>query len=392
MEIENDFDGYFEATEQSFAAEKEEMLYKIDGLGALWETAVKLDEEAIMKCHELMKLKKILSKGHLQILRTREEALIMELKNAQLRFQVRQLQSEIFRLLPYSHSYVPSTEYHMSLDQNLYRETAKIQVEADPEHLKDLEYIHAKWANLCQIQKEVFDEEIKKQQEDSDQWNKFALDFESQNHDAHRTIDAQLGEITRKLVDLKSTNDDLVSTKTDQLESLERKLKRLKGRAESTLSSLSEKSIQERSKARVDASQQCNIVRGRVREIERKNLARFSAMKEKDNELQERELSLLRANEGLNEKVRKLNQKNNGLAAEGNARIRKLEEQLNAVISAAAAIEDCTDIEEHRIIEAVSTAVGKHARSAMKVEKIYQEIGRMNNRLEQMANVYDVRI
>ena len=387
-----DFSGYFDATEQSFAVEKEEMLYKIDNLGKSWENAVKLDEEAVLKCQELMKLKKILSKGHLQILRTREEALIMELKNAQLRFQVRQLQSEIFRLLPYSHSYVPSTEYHMSLDQNLYRETAKIQVEADPEHLQDLERIHAKWEALCQIQKEVFDEEVKKQQEDAEQWQKFALDFESQNHDAHRTIDSQLGDITRKHVDLKSIHDDLVSTKTEQLESLDRKLKRLKGRAESTLSSLSEKSILERSKARIDASQQCNIVRGRVREIERKNLARFSAMKEKDNELQERELALLRTTDALTEKIRKLNQKNNGLAEEGNKRIAKLEEQLNAVISAAAAIDDVSLIEENRIIESVSTAVGKHARSTMEVEKLHQQISRMNNQLGQIKNIFETQI
>ena len=387
-----DFDGYFEATEQSFAAEKEEMLYKIDGLMSTWDSACKLDEEAVMKCQELMKLKKILSKGHLQILRTREEALIMELKNAQLRFQVRQLQSEIFRLLPYSHSYVPSTEYHMSLDQKLYRETAKVQVEADPEHLKDLEILHKKWKKLCEIQKEVFDEEIKKNQDDMDQWKRFAQDFESQNQEAHKSIDGQLGEVAKKYVALKTAHDDLVTTKTDQLESLERKLKRLRGRAESTLSSLSEKSIQERSKARVDASQQCNLVRARVREIERKNLARFSAMKEKDNELQEREFALIRTCDNLSEKVRKLNQKNEGVSAEGNARIQKLEQQLNAVISAAAAIEDVNDLEENRIIGAVASAVGKHGKSALGVEQIYQQINRMSNQVEQMGDLFGIQM
>ena len=77
-----DFSGYFDATEQAFAQEKEDMLYRVDGIGASWDDLMKLDAEAIEKANQLRFLKKTLKTSHLQILRTREEMMHMELKNS----------------------------------------------------------------------------------------------------------------------------------------------------------------------------------------------------------------------------------------------------------------------------------------------------------------------
>jgi hypothetical protein len=99
---------------------------------------------------------------------------------------------------------------------------------------------------------------------------------------------------------------------------------------------------------------------GRVREIERKKLTRFSAVKELDNELQGHELAWLRETEGLAEKVDILSRKNEGLASEGNEKIAKLEEQLTAVFSAAATIQGGNADEGERLLGAVAGAIGRH--------------------------------
>jgi hypothetical protein len=377
---------YFDATEQAFAQEKEELLDKIDSLEKLWLDNIKMDDDAKSRCLELQNLKNFLTKQHLQLLRTREEALQMQLKNATLGFQVRQLQSEIFRLLPFSQDHIPSTEYHMSLDQSLYRERAPtLKIEADPEHAADLARLRDAWEELSRIQSQVFEEELQKRKEDEEQWQQFLRDFTSQNHDSHRLIDKQLGEITRKLVYLRAQFEEMAGSKKDALASAKRKVERLKQRQKNLLPKMTNKSSDERGKARLDASKQCSLVRGRVREIERKNLARFSAMKELDNELQVRELALLRETDALAEKIDILTRKNDGLAAEGNAKIGKLEEELNAVVSSAAAIKDGNLEEEERLLGAVAGAVGRHGAAVMSTEQLNLEIQNMNERAKQVA-------
>jgi hypothetical protein len=381
-----DFSGYFDATEEAFAQEKEDMLYKVDSLGKLWTDNLALDEEAKVKSRELQALKNVLTKQNLQLLRCREEALQMRLKNATLGFQVRQLQAEIFRLLPYSQTYVPSTEYHMSLDQSLYRERAPtLKIEADPEHAADLCNLRQAWADLAALQSQVFEEERQRHQEDEEEWARFLKAFLSQNSDAHQMIDTQLGDITRKLVFLRAQHEDMISSKRDTTNALKRKLQRLKQRLQLLGQKQSEKQVEERSKARNDASKQCGIVRGRVREIERKNLSRFSTMKKVDNELQARELALLREADSLVEKIDLLTRKNEGMTMEGNARIAKLEDQLNAVISSAAAIRSCIPDEEEKILGQVAGAVGKHGASVKTAEQINLEIQNIAERLQAVS-------
>jgi uncharacterized phage infection (PIP) family protein YhgE len=155
--------------------------------------------------------------------------------------------------------------------------------------------------------------------------------------------------------------------------------------AETTIATVSEKTTQERAKTLNETSKQTGVVRGRVREIERKNLARFSAMKEIDNELQQHELALLRQTEKLTERLTTLTRKNEGLVNEGNAKIATLEEQLNAVVSAAAAIKDTVVSEEERLLNAVGGAVGRHGSAVQGFEQLKLEIQNMGARLEEAA-------
>lgn len=385
-----DFPGYFEATEQSFAQEKEDMSYRVDESEKSWEEVFQADDEAIKKAQELRFLKRALMKDHLQILRVREESLHMELKNAQLAFHVRQLQSELFRLLPHSQSYVPSTEYHMSLNQKLYKSTAKLTIQADPEHEKALKALYEKWKALCDLQEEVFEEERRVQKEDQEQWEKFLLDYKSQNHECHQGIDKRLADVTRKFVALEDAHNQLVNEKRDAIRSLDRRIKRLTGKVETSKASLSQQSIDLSQKVRAEAKDKCNTVRSRVREIEKRNLQKFSTVKEQDNELQEQEMSLSRSIDSYEDRIRRWEDKNRGLSQQGNQRIAKLEEQFNAVVSAAAALKDCTNQEEKKILEMVSGAVGRHASTAEDVEKLNLQIHRMGRHLQAVASKLDM--
>jgi hypothetical protein len=76
------FDGYFDATDEAIVVEKEIMFGEIGRLRATWDESLDLDRQCAKKSSDLHILKDLLSKSHIQILRTREEILRMELGNA----------------------------------------------------------------------------------------------------------------------------------------------------------------------------------------------------------------------------------------------------------------------------------------------------------------------
>ena len=369
------FEDYYNATEEAFVQEKEDILYKIEKLKGYWTETSELNEETVQKCKEMLKLKKMISKGHLQILRTREECLHMQLRNSQLRFHVRQLQSEIFRLLPYSHTDVPSTEYHMSLDREVFRAPVHAkQSEADESHLTDLKQIHKKWIDLCDQQEVVFVEEKLHFEEDDEQWRKFIHSYEIQNYHTHQTIDSILNDITKRYIALKSSNEELVKTSHDTIENLSKKLKRLKNKSESTINNLTAKKDLDKNKASSEAAKMTKELRRRVKTIEIKNQATIETLQEENAELQEQEDDLLDSIDDLKSKITTLDQKNKSILEEGEKKLNNLLSQLNALVTAATALKECPNEEESKILNAVATAVGKHGKSALSTEQIKQLI------------------
>ncbi|KAH0793019.1 hypothetical protein GPJ56_003070 [Histomonas meleagridis] len=268
----------------------------------------------------------------------------------------------------------------MSLEQNLPQEEPKLVCDSDSKFLKAQKKIREKWIYLQRLQDRVFEEDLKSISEDNEQWEKFSSDFKSHNHSTHQMIDQQLSSLTNKTNELRNNYDDLVRKKSEQLKKLEKKYEEIQEKSKSNLTFLSEKSLNERDKIRNDASEQCNIVRSRVREIERKNLVRVSHMKEKDNILQRKENDLVQETDELSSDIEKIININKGIADEGAARIKSLENQLNAIISATTAVPNENDIVHERILNAVSTAIGKHARSARNVENVNLQIQSLNKK------------
>jgi hypothetical protein len=380
-----DFESYFEATEQAFAEEKEELIDRTVEVGKSWADTVQMEEDTIAKSRELLSLKKILRKSHLQILRTKEEALIMELKNSQLGFQVRQLQSELFRLLPFSHSYVPSTEYYLSMDADTYKPTPKHTVKSDAQHIDELKQILKKWQVLSQVQGQVFDEERKKALADDVEWRAFCEDYLAQNAETHAMIDDYLRSVTKKLVALQQQHESVIEKHGVTIAERDKEKSDLHAARPQIHVTIGTKAEDVMNKARADACEKCGTVRGRVRQLERNNLAKFSAIKEVDHELLDRSNVLLKKTGEMSEKLMKSRERNKSLHEDGSARLTSLEEKLNAVISSASAVRECEADEEMRILNHVTAAVGKHARSTRDVEQLHRQIKRMGRQLQEVV-------
>ena len=385
-----DFEAYFQATEEAFAEEKQDMLMKIEKLHEKWKEASELDQKIIDKSKELIGLKRLISKGHLQILRTKEECLHMLLKNSQLSFHVRQLQSEIFRLIPYSHTEVPSTEYHMSLDRSVFAAPAhQNKSEADEEHMKDIKHIHKLWTELCDRQQEVFAEETLHYQEDAEQWGKFETSVKDQNENQHRNLDRALADLLQRYLSLKGSNEEMVKSGEERAENLLKKLNRLKKKVETTMAKMNKKKEEDKNKAQREANKLTKELRRRVAFIEGSNQVSIEQSQEDNALLLDKEDDLLDDIDELNAKIKKYEEKNKGLSEEGERRLKDLDAQLQALVTAASAIKDASSDEHLNIIGAVSSAVGLHGKTATKVERIQQKLANLNKQLENETLNFD---
>jgi hypothetical protein len=206
------FDGYFVATESAFVQEKEAMLDRIHQVSGSWGEGAELDITASKLCNELQTLKTVLSKGHLQILRTREETLRLELANCQCAFRVRQLQAEIWRFLPHITSTVETVDYELTIDQIPSHPSQEILIDPDEKLAHESELIRERWESILQSQELVFEEEMQHRISDNTYFETFQTDFKQQNADAHESINEMMKRIISCIVYEKNKTDAIAQT------------------------------------------------------------------------------------------------------------------------------------------------------------------------------------
>ena len=153
------FDGYFSATELAFAQEKEQMIDRIIQAREQWNEAANLDRESCKKCEDLQNLKRLLSRGNIQLLRTQEEILRSRLMNAQSSYRIRQLRNEIWRLLPYAQGSVPTVDYQLSVAKPTGSGQSPPPTVTDDKLAKEFESLRKEWSSLLASQSIAFDEE-----------------------------------------------------------------------------------------------------------------------------------------------------------------------------------------------------------------------------------------
>ena len=383
-----DFDYYFMATEESFAEEKQHMLSRIDELRKGWEETTELDLLTSQKCSELTELKNILSKNHLQILRTREEMLNAEFLNMKLQFQNRLLQNEIWRLLPYAETESSTIDYKINLDLNQYERPKQLKVKPDEKFKKQLTNILHKWENLTETQKLVFEDEENLRARDDVVFSNFYQDFVQQNQCAHKLIDEQLDDLLHRIMFEQSTLKDSSSQNKMLISAMERKKEALLSKFSKMESDASEKKIKQRELSQKKGDILLSSARERIRNIERNNIKRYNQLKDQDTDLR----ALLKAKtesvKKLTVQYKKLKKCKGGFLKQGKSQIEMLENQLNALISAASAMKLCPEFEHQYIINAVSSAVNNHADSIMTYEEMSLKVKNMGDRINKLTQIF----
>lgn len=382
------FDYYFQATEESFATEKQEMLDRIDELRNHWEEIIQLDRSTSQKCDELCELKNMLSKNHLQILRTREEMLNAKFLNCKLQFLNRLLQNEIYRLLPYADEGSSTIDYKISLDLENYGKANKMKIQPDEKFKKELESIYKEWIELTAIQKQVIEEEKGVREKDEEYFQNFFADYQLQNEHAHDTIDSRLDTLLHKIVIEQTANHESSSQQKSIIQALEKK-KELLAAKSIELEKQSEEDInREREKAKKKSEHLCGAARERIRNIEKANIKRYNDLKSQDTELRNLQKAKQESVRKLNIRYQKLKKNKAGFLHEGKGQIDKLESQLNALLTAATAMTLCPEFEHQYIIRAVSSAVDRHADTVQNFEEMSLKVQNMGNQINQLKQVF----
>ena len=380
-----DFDGYFDATEKAFVTEKDQLIARIQRLREYWDETVDLDRIAAKKCEELQTLKKLVSKGHIQILRTREEMLRVQLMNAQIEFRIRQLQNEIWRFLPYTSKSVPSIDYKLAATYREPKATAPITVPPDEKLHEVLVSLQKQWSDMMDIQQHVFDDEMNHRVADNEYFARFVADFEKQNEKSHKDIDDLLERLIRRILQEKGSTAESILRHQSFLDMLERKKKSLRQKAEEVEQSAYDKVAAAREKARKRAKAETSIAREKVRTIERDNAQKNAVIREQHTQIKTKARNLAASITKLRRKEQRLLKRNEDLKKKGDARAEDLHHKLNALISAASAMESCPEAEHEHLLRVVAGAVGHHAATATSVEDINLKLQMVRNRLAELT-------
>ncbi|EAY07921.1 hypothetical protein TVAG_064690 [Trichomonas vaginalis G3] len=355
------FDKYFAATECAFADEHDEFSKRVRNIGMKWDELSSTDEETCNLVKELSQLKLLLRRGHLQILRTKEECIHMKLRNAQLAFHVRQLQAEIRRFLPYtSVKNEPSTEYVLSIDKTEIIEKAKKQVAADDKLNQDISDILKQWHEITDLQTKVFNEERQIQQADSQQFKVFSNDYYKQNEMTHKLLDKVHSELLHNYLMAERASKSLLANRQSTQKGIDTRITSLSHELEGLGDKLERKLAE--SKVKMDKKLEINtkLMKEGIKRQEAYNASAAIDAAKMQKQLSDDLFYFQDKVEELKRKEKKINNQKEFNFAEAEQLISKLESEYNAIISAAAAVPSL-DAEHHiNLINSVAHAVSEH--------------------------------
>jgi hypothetical protein len=372
------FLGYFVATEGAFVEEKEAMLDRIHQLNGSWEEAAELDIAAAKHCEELQSLKSVLSRAHLQILRTREETLRLELQNAQRAFRIRQIQSEIWRFLAHTTATVTTVDYELSVTQVKSGDAQVTLIEPDEKFAKQIAEIQRRWEAILPNQEAVFEEEMQHRLTDNAYFEKFLADFTQQNAEAHEAINDKLRQVIRRLVRERESMEGACQHYKEQIDLMNGKQQKLADQAKEFQESATKRALEERAKIQQKVALESRAVRGRVKTLEQSNLRRFATLQDRNAEYHRQHREIL-------DRVQALRKQETGLMAvridDGLLkRLFDLEARMNALISAAAAVKDHSADRHENLLRMISSAIGEQGKVAESVELVGTQLKNLTER------------
>jgi hypothetical protein len=323
-----------------------------------------LDRECAKKTDELQTMKDLLSKGHLQILRTREETLRIEDDNALRKFRIRCLRQEIARLLPYVDDEGPTNDYILPMDKPSDQPSRTFPpTKPDARFSQSLDESLSKWQEILATQETVFEEEHEHRATDAAYFEKFYEDFCSQNQEAHKNIDHLLDTLVRRTLQEQNAAETVSSTQKEVIEAIKRRHQHLGQVMDGVKATAEERKIQGRQKAIQRAAKQTAQMRDRVKAHGQDHEKAHAALLQHKMDL-EAQCKELKANVGvLEQKERKL-KRDSEMTRTGMEKIRELENKLNAIVSVASTTSQIPNHEHRKVLAAVGSAIGSLTRKS----------------------------
>jgi hypothetical protein len=372
------FLGYFVATEGAFVEEKAAMLDRIHQLHGSWEEAADLDAKAAKMCEELQSLKSILSRAHLQILRTREEMLRLDLQNAQHAFRIRQIQSEIWRFLSHTTTTVSTVDYELTVSR-IDSGPAQISfVDPDEKFAKKIIEIQHRWEVILLNQDAVFEEEMQHRLADNAYFEKFLADFNQQNADAHQTINDTLKRVIRRIIRERESMEGASHDYQERINQMTQKRQKLADQSKEFQESATKRSLEERAKIQQKVALESRVIRGRVKTLEQSNLRKFGMLQERNAEYHRQHRDIL-------DRVHELRKQEAGLMGMRIddrllKRLFDLEARMNALISAAAAVKEQPAETHENLLRMISSAIGDQGKVTESAEVVGTQLRNLTAR------------
>ena len=380
------FDRYYAATEDAFTHEHDEFSRRVDEVREKWEELAKADVKTVQLVKELSQLKNLLRRGHLQVLRTKEESLHMKLRNAQLSFHVRQLQSEVKRFLPYTNIKTePSTEYQLSIDKSeIIEKKDQSHIAADEQLTKEIDGLLEQWKQTTKMQEQVFNEEMELQKQDDAQFELFANDYKKQNEITHKELDKIHTEFLKKFLQQQRASESLFLAKQTTQNTLKSKINTLENEIKGLNQKLETKLNQSKEKMeKILESNKKNLQDSINRQESRNTSASIEATKI-ENQLLDDITYFHDSIKTIKRKQKRIDSKKDFDFEKANEIILKLEAEMNALYTAATSIENIPDLEHISLIKRVATAVDQHAKVARNAEDMELRVIHLNNMMKRL--------
>jgi hypothetical protein len=368
------FEGYFQATEGAFAEEKEAMLDLIHQGSGSWEETMELDLRAAKLCEELQGLKGVLSKAHLQILRTREEMVRLELQNSQRAFRVRQLQAEIWRFLPHATSFAETVDYELSVERIGGQRGEEKLIDADEKLAKELSGIRQHWEDLLNQQDIVLNEEMEHRVSDNAYFEKFRADFVEQNVESHQAINDVLGRLIARIVFERNASNAMSEQFQDRMNSLNRQQQQLTEKSSHLVEDATKFALEERTKIQTQCARESRALRASIRRLEHSNLQKFVALQKKSTEMHRSHRDVLDRLQQLRRDEKRLISSSPDEIDHLRNRLLNLEARMNALISSATGIATAPDDHHSYLLRMVASTLGEQGRIAESVEQVRTQL------------------
>jgi hypothetical protein len=205
----------------------------------------------------------------------------LELQNAQRSFRVRQLQSEIWRLLPHVTSTVTTVDYELTIDHVGGSSSQETFIDPDEKLAKELSAIRQRWEAMLANQDIVLDEEVQHRLSDNAYFAKFHADFTQQNTAAHNTINDTLRHVINRLVHERNESDGVRDQHQSKINSLQQKTHRLAEKAKEIQENATQQTLEQRNKIQKQATRENRAVRAHIRRLEQGNLRRLVALQQR---------------------------------------------------------------------------------------------------------------